>query len=120
MRLLFVFITFIFSTQVNASNAFSCTIKDLTSSNSHSDTLIVDMNCSTGDPVPDGTDGCTSGSISQTSFGFDTTTGNGKTNLALVMMAFASGKQIYASHYHACTANSSSTPLLYTLKVFGG
>jgi len=103
-----------------ASNSFSCGIKDISTSMSTPHHVVVHMNCESGNPIASGTNSCTGAVISKDSFTFDTSTEHGKLNLSVVLMAFASGKNIYASTYSSCPSNSPSTPILYSLKVYGG
>ncbi len=103
---------------LNASNIFNCPIQAISASPSAQNIMVVEMSCSSNNPIQSGTNGCTGASISDNAFVFDTSTDHGKLTLSSLLMAFASGKQVYASTYATCPTNFNTAPSLYGFKVF--
>src|SRR5690349_18237126 len=79
--------------------------------------MIVALSCTAPDALTSGGN-CTSGGINSKAFVFDSSTTQGKSELALLTAAMIAGKNIDAFTYGACPAAIPDTLWLYSLKIY--
>ena len=113
-------LTFLFSALLSSqsfAHYFNCNISDISISSGTPDLVYLTMGCSASNPHSSGTGGCTAANISDNIVVFDGSSELGKRYYSLALTALASQKNTYISAYGTCPSNSTSTPLVYSMKL---